>query len=272
MGLPSAWSVSKAWNENTQCTWHWQVEAYDISKWASAGIKGRLWNTSSSFLSSGDYCFWSASSTMSVVKRLRRCDDPCLHFLTPDDTHDLCVMCLGEEHCALCSRGNGVRSLWAFFLWESSALVCPFSERIRAIICPPAARVAAFAESARRLRIVGEIMKSWDKPYSARIHRYKHANHADIEGMPEHGYVSISPIEGTLASYLLAGVVTSTLKAPALPSKPLKDTSRLNGRAYVAVGSGGASCTRCRCVAGIPGWFAEGLKVRSHQTQNDANK
>ncbi len=74
-----------------------QVEAYDVSKWASAGIKGRLWNTSSSFLSSGDICFWSVS-TMSVVKRFRRCADPCQFFLTPDDTHDLCVMCLGEEH------------------------------------------------------------------------------------------------------------------------------------------------------------------------------
>ncbi len=35
---------------------------------------------------------------MSVVKRFRRCADPCQFFLTPDDTHDLCVMCLGEEH------------------------------------------------------------------------------------------------------------------------------------------------------------------------------
>ncbi len=32
-----------------------------------------------------------------------------------------------------------------------------------------------------------EIMKAWDKPYSARIHRYKHANYADIKGMREHG-------------------------------------------------------------------------------------
>ncbi len=32
-----------------------------------------------------------------------------------------------------------------------------------------------------------EIMKAWDKPYSDRIHRYKHANYADIEGMLEHG-------------------------------------------------------------------------------------
>ncbi len=35
--------------------------------------------------------------------------------------------------------------------------------------------------------------------------------------------------------------MTSTLKAPVLPSKPLKDTSRLNGSVYVAVGQTGAA-------------------------------
>ncbi len=30
-------------------------------------------------------------------------------------------------------------------------------------------------------------LKAWDKPYSAHIHLYKHANYADIEGMLEHG-------------------------------------------------------------------------------------
>ncbi len=35
--------------------------------------------------------------------------------------------------------------------------------------------------------------------------------------------------------------MASTLKAPALPSKALKDTSRLNGRAYVAAGQAGAA-------------------------------
>ncbi len=38
-----------------------------------------------------------------------------------------------------------------------------------------------------------EIMKAWDKPYSARIHRYKHANYADIEGRRERGYASMPP-------------------------------------------------------------------------------
>ncbi len=58
--------------------------------------------------------------------------------------------------------------------------------------------------------------------------------------MREHGYASMPPIEETLASYLSRGV-TSTLKAPALSSKPLKETSRLNGRAYAAAGQAGAA-------------------------------
>ncbi len=62
-------------NKNTQCTWHWQVEAYDVSKWASAGIKGRLWNTSYFFFFRG-LCFWSVS----FFKHFRRCADPCQHF------------------------------------------------------------------------------------------------------------------------------------------------------------------------------------------------
>ncbi len=28
----------------------------------------------------------------------KRCVDPCPRYLTPDDTHDLCVFYLGEEH------------------------------------------------------------------------------------------------------------------------------------------------------------------------------
>ncbi len=63
----------------------------------------------------------------------------------------------------------------------------------------------------------------------------------------------MAPIEGMLASYLSAGV-TSTLKAPVLPSKPKinKNTSRLNGRAYVAAGQPGAALLNVG-VAGIPG-------------------
>ncbi len=97
--------------------------------------------------------------------------------------------------------------------------------------------------------IHSEIERAWDKPYSARIHRYQHTNYANIEGMHERRYALMSPVEETLASYLSAGV-TSTLKAPALPSKPLRETSRLNGRAYAAASQAGAAL---HTMSGDPG-------------------
>ncbi len=56
-----------------------------------------------------------------------------------------------------------------------------------------------------------------------------------IEGMRENGYEGMPPVEEPLASYLSVGE-TSSLKAPSLPSKPLQETSHLNGRAYAAAG------------------------------------
>ncbi len=34
----------------------------------------------------------------STSKAFKRCVHPCPRYLTPDDTHDLCIFCLGEEH------------------------------------------------------------------------------------------------------------------------------------------------------------------------------
>ncbi len=72
-----------------------------------------------------------------------------------------------------------------------------------------------------------EVEREWKKTFSSRIHWFQHTSYANIEGMP--------PVEETLASYLSVGE-TSSLKAPSLPSKPLQETSRLNGRAYAAAG------------------------------------
>ncbi len=78
-------------------------------------------------------------------------------FLTPDDTHDLCV---GRRARALCSRGNGVRNgvlgmeccHCEFFLCESSALICPFSRENWGNHLPPRGSGPAVAEAAKRLR------------------------------------------------------------------------------------------------------------------------
>lgn len=65
-------------------------------------------------------------------------------------------------------------------------------------------------------------------------------NYTDVEGMQEHGYVLMPPIEETLASYLSMGQA-STLKALPLPTEPLLVTSCLNGREYAAAGQAGAT-------------------------------
>ncbi len=37
-------------------------------------------------------------SWRALARHLRLCVDPCPRYLTPDDTHNLCVFCLGKEH------------------------------------------------------------------------------------------------------------------------------------------------------------------------------
>ncbi len=82
-----------------------------------------------------------------------------------------------------------------------------------------------------------EVEKEWKKPFSSRIHRFQHTSNANIEKMRESGYEKMPPVEETLASYLSMG----NFSKGSLPSKPLQDTSRLNGKAYAAVSQAVAS-------------------------------
>lgn len=38
------------------------------------------------------------SKGVMAAKSFRNCVHTCQHYLTPDDLHDLCFICLGEEH------------------------------------------------------------------------------------------------------------------------------------------------------------------------------
>ncbi len=79
---------------------------------------------------------------MSVEKRFRRCVDPCQRCLTLDDTHDLCVMCLGEEHARSVLEGMECVHCEPFFFGEKAPLsVVPFSRENWGDHLPPAARV-----------------------------------------------------------------------------------------------------------------------------------
>ncbi len=130
-------------NKNTQCTWHWEVEAYEVSKWASTGIKGRLWNTSSSFLSSGDFVsevwvFWNALGGVPI------------RVSVSDTRWHTRLMRWAESTRALFSREWSV-FIVSLFLWESSALVCPFSRENWGDHLSPHGSGPAVAEAARRL-------------------------------------------------------------------------------------------------------------------------
>ncbi len=60
-----------------------------------------------------------------------------------------------------------------------------------------------------------------------------------MAGLSDCGYRAMPRVEKTLASYLSPGVASS-LKAPVLPSKPLRTTSALVGKGYAAAGQAGA--------------------------------
>ncbi len=85
---------------------------------------------------------------MSVEKHFRRCVDPCQRCLTLDDTHDLCVMCLGEEHARSVLEGMECIHCEPFFCGKKlRSRLSLFLERIGAIIrSGPAA-----AEAVKRL-------------------------------------------------------------------------------------------------------------------------
>lgn len=82
------------------------------------------------------------------------------------------------------------------------------------------------------LELYAEVEKSWKRLYSARIYLFQHSNYLRVEGLSEWGYVRMHPIEETLTGYL-SQADASSLKAPSLPSEPLRTTSCLNenGRA-----------------------------------------
>ncbi len=54
---------------------------------------------------------FSNSTMASTSKAFRKCVDPCPRYLTPDDTHDCCVFCLGMEHARDVLEGGGLRAL-----------------------------------------------------------------------------------------------------------------------------------------------------------------
>ncbi|KAL0154061.1 hypothetical protein M9458_050635, partial [Cirrhinus mrigala] len=76
-------------------------------------------------------------------------------------------------------------------------------------------------------------------PFSARLFVPASDYYGNVAGLDERAYKAMPRVEQTLASYLSPGAASS-LKAPTLPSKPLRTTSALVGKRYTAAGQAGA--------------------------------
>ncbi|KAI2660086.1 UDP-sugar-dependent glycosyltransferase 52 [Labeo rohita] len=84
-----------------------------------------------------------------------------------------------------------------------------------------------------------EISRSWARPFSARLFVPASDYYGNVVGLDERAYKAMPRVEQTLASYLSPGEASS-LKAPTLPSKPLRTTSALLGKGYTSAGQAGA--------------------------------
>ncbi|KAI2652819.1 Transposon Ty3-G Gag-Pol polyprotein [Labeo rohita] len=84
-----------------------------------------------------------------------------------------------------------------------------------------------------------EVSRSWNNPFSSRLFIPASYNYGHVGGLDERGYRAMPRVEQTLASYL-SPAAASSLKAPVLPSKPLRVTSALVGKGYTAAGQAGA--------------------------------
>ncbi len=82
-------------------------------------------------------------------------------------------------------------------------------------------------------------MELYGKPFSSRLFIPASDYYGNVVGLSECGYRAMPQVEQTLACYLPPGAASS-LKAPVLPSKPLRTTSALVGKGYTAAGQAGA--------------------------------
>ena len=84
-----------------------------------------------------------------------------------------------------------------------------------------------------------EVSRSWGKPFSSRVSGPNIHIYADIMGAREEGYGMMPRVEESFATHLSPDAASS-LRAPALPTKPCRTTSALVGKAYMAAGRAGS--------------------------------
>ncbi len=84
-----------------------------------------------------------------------------------------------------------------------------------------------------------EVSRSWRNPFSCCLFIPAFDYYGNVAGLSECGYRAMPRVEQTLAGYLSPGAASS-LKAPVLPTKPLRMSSVLVGKGYTAAGQAGA--------------------------------
>ncbi len=113
-----------------------------------------------------------------------------------------------------------------------------------------------------------EVCRSWGRPYSARLFIPASNYYGNVAGLDECGNRAMPKVEQTLASYLSPDVASS-LKAPALPTKPLRTTSMLVGRGYSAAGQAGACLHTMSVLQAYQADLLKELDEREHVSSDD---
>ena len=207
--------------------------------------------------------------------RYRLCVPPCPRYITGGDTHNGCAQTLGSEARSSVSSPQGEESTLHLFSSEEvdvetvagdSPPLSPQYEELLEVVTravdklkiewpaekhtepqksklderflrprqPPPRRSLPFFPD-----LHDELSRSWKHPYSTRLFGPDSLYYGNVMGLGERGYRTLPRVEQTLAGYLSPGSASS-LKAPALPTKPLRVTSSLVGKGYVAAGQAGA--------------------------------
>ncbi len=135
MGTPSAWLVSEAWNENTQCTWHAGGSLWRKQMSVCGNKRAPVEHVILFFCLQGTFVseVWVLCLLWNALGGVPIRVSSFWHQMT-HTTYALCVWAKSTH--ALFSR-EWSAFIVSYFLWESSALVCPFSLENWAIICPP---------------------------------------------------------------------------------------------------------------------------------------
>ncbi len=158
-----------AYEKNTTC---WPATAHDVTTGVPQ-YKCRREDTSSAFSSSLTGLFeacrvnlvrvqFSNSTMASTSKAFRKCVDPCPRYLTPDDTHDCCVFCLGMEHACDVLEGAVCVRCERLSMRKLSSRLSLFSRKEGQ---PPASRDSrpTVAEARRRMKSWGSQLVVADK-------------------------------------------------------------------------------------------------------------